>query len=142
MIPAFVFTSVDNYRFVKGKQVQSAGILKSCSRSTGCIYTNRSLKRFWKPFIIIWTTWYNLRKCAVEQVCTFTSIHVKNHANLQLISSRLSRLFLETRWRQFRKWSAISRKLSYPLWSDDNRTLLFHFSVFWLVPKTTIINLT
>ena len=32
-------------------------------------------------------TWYNLRKCAVEHACKFTSVHIKNKANFQLFSS-------------------------------------------------------
>ena len=44
------------------------------------------LKRLWKSFIIIWTTWYNIRKCAVEHACKFSAIHVKNTYQLQLFS--------------------------------------------------------
>ena len=63
------------------------------------------------------------------------TIHVKK-PNLRIFVfcflfyySVMSRFFLEiTRWRQFRKGSAVSRKLSYPHWSDSKRTLSFHFS--------------
>ena len=44
--------------------------------------------------------------------------------------------FLKKNGVKFRQWSAITRKLSYPLWSDGNHTLSFHFSGLWLAPKT------
>ena len=96
-----------------------------------------TLKRHWKPFIIIWTTWYNLRKCAVEHACKFSAIHVKN--TYQICNCFLHEClasFLKQDGVKFRQWSAITRKLSYPLWSDGNRTLSFYFSGHWLAPKT------
>ena len=47
-----------------------------------------TLKRLWKSFIIIWTTWYNLRKRAVEYAYKLTAIHVKNtfFVNVSLLS--------------------------------------------------------
>ena len=102
------------------------------------ICINRStLKRLWKPFIIIWTTWYNLRKCAVEHSCKFSAIHVKNtYQSCNCFLHECLASFLKQDGVKFRQWSAITRKLSYPLWSDGNRTLLFQFWELWLALKT------
>ena len=44
----------------------------------GIIDRSITLNRLWKPFVIIWTTRYNLRKCAVEHACKFTATYVEN----------------------------------------------------------------
>ena len=72
-----------------------------------------------------------------KHACKFSAIHVKN--TYQICNCFLHEClasFLKQDGVEFRQWSAITRKLSYPLWSDGNRTLSFHFSGLWLAPKT------
>ena len=81
-------------------------------------------------------TYENVRQSTLANSLQFMLKILTKCANISQLSSCISRLLLETKWHQFRKWSAVNRKLSYAHRSDDNRTLSFRFSGLWLVPKT------
>ena len=93
-----------------------------------------TLKRLWKSFITIWTTWYNLRKRVVEYAYKLTAIHVKNTYQIcqygYLFSSWMSRFFREKRWLQFREGSVVSRRIALIGWQS------YVVSFFWALIGT------